>query len=125
MSKLTDLRKASDLKTIREWLGLSLAGFAQEFAPSDKRKVDHVSRAMVCHWQAGRYDMLDFQKAKLAELINARLAEVVWRDDLRVSVTHHSPWHVKVMTRCNTCGRDFEIARSTARRCARCVAKRR
>jgi len=123
MSKLTDLRKASDLRAIRVWLGLSLSQFAAEFAPSNKRKVAHVSRAMVCHWQAGRHEMLDFQKAKLCELIHARLASVVERDDLRVTVAHYSPWHIRVATQCGTCDRDFEIVRSTARRCPRCRAK--
>ncbi len=124
-SRLSSLRKVQNLRDMREWLGLSLSQIACEIPKTRGKASQHVSRAFVCMIQRGERDLLPGQMTAITNLVLADLCDELKRDGLTVTITHHSPWHVRVIVSCAKCGRQFELQRATARRCNRCVARQR
>ena len=119
MSRLPDLRKSKNLRDVREWLGLSLSQMASEL-PKTRGKKGHVSRAFVCLVQRGQRDLLPAQMEALSNLVKQQLSESR-RDDIAIQIVNNSPWHIKVMATCVSCGKTFELRRITSRRCPRCL----
>lgn len=124
-SRLSSLRKVRFLRDLREWLGLSITQLALEIPKTRGDRSASVSRSFICAIQRNERDLLPEQMTALTLLVLADLRDELRRDDLHVRVTHHSTWHVKVLAPCVGCGKPFELQRTTAKRCARCVAKRR
>jgi len=124
-SRLSSLRKARNLRDVREWLGLSLSQLAREIPKTRGDRSAHMSRAFVCMVQRGERGLLPEQMRAITNLVLADLRDGLKRDGLTVTISHHSPWRVRVMVPCVVCGRQFELQRVTAKRCPRCVARQR
>lgn len=123
-NKFSQLRAARDLRALREWLGVSLSQLAQEIPHVKHWQGDHVSRQFVCAVQRGERDLLPPQMTALVALIEAEARDTFQRKDITVAIRHNSPWRIKVLSMCVVCGKSFELQRVNAKRCARCVAKR-
>jgi len=123
MTGLPELRRAQNLRDVRNWLGLSLGEMAARIPKTRGGKNEHVSRAFICLVQRGARNFLPQQMEALVQMLQEQLADEMRRDDFAVHVTTRSKWHVKVTAKCVKCGKWFEMKRATSRRCARCARR--
>ena len=113
-ASIGDLKKIRGLKTLREWLGLSLSQIADQTG---------VSRAAVCNWQRGSNSIsqkgLDF----LTDMVAKRLSYQA-EYSINARITVNRLWRVNAFAACVECGKSFEMKRITSRRCARCIKEK-